>query len=87
MKRAVPAVALAMLIAACGGAGGVVDTPPASVFTTTGPLADTTPAPANTSTTLVASIDEAEVSELELVLDEIENLVADTEKMIDEPLP
>lgn len=75
--------ALAIVLAACGGTGGVTNTPPAPAFTTTtfpsGPLV--------TDATVDSGITEEEVSELESVLDEIEGLITDTEQLLDEPLP
>ena len=75
-----------IVLAACGGTGGVSDTPPAPVITTTSSSLSVT-VPSVSDITLDTGITEAEVSELESVLDEIEDLVTDTEQLLDEPLP
>lgn len=78
--------ALVMVLAACGGTGGVSDTPPAPVITTTTTSLLVT-VPPTSDVTVDTGVTEAEVSELESVLDEIEDLVTDTKQLLDEPLP
>jgi PBP1b-binding outer membrane lipoprotein LpoB len=77
--------ALAIVLAACGATGGVTDTPPAPAFTTT--TFPSVNVPHVTAATVGSGITEAEVSELESVLDEIEDLITETEQLLDEPLP
>jgi len=43
--------------------------------------------PSGSAVTADTGITGAEISELESVLDEIEDLVTDTEQLLDEPLP
>ncbi|HUP17164.1 MAG TPA: hypothetical protein VM848_14080 [Acidimicrobiia bacterium] len=43
--------------------------------------------PSVSEVTVDTGITDAEVSEFESVLDEIEDLVTDTEQLLDEPLP
>jgi hypothetical protein len=77
--------ALAIVLTACGGTGGVTDTPPAPAFTTTTSPSLTTPLASDV--TVDSGITEEDVSELESVLDEIEDLITDTEQLLNEPLP
>ncbi len=86
MRPRVSALALAIVLAACGGAGGVANTPPAAVVTTTTASPSVT-VPPSSDVIVDSGVTEAEVSELESVLDEIETFVADTEQLLDEPLP
>ena len=86
MRMGVSTVALAIVVASCGGTGGVVSTPPAPVATaSTSPASMTTPAP--DEATIGSGVTEEEISELESVLDEIEGVVAGAEQLLDEPLP
>ena len=60
--------------------------PPAPVITTT-PSSRSVAVPSGSAVTADTGITGAEISELESVLDEIEDLVTDTEQLLDEPLP
>jgi hypothetical protein len=74
-----------MVLAACSVTGGA-SSPPAPVSaTTTSALSVTRPSVSDVSED--SGITEAEVFELESVLDEIAGLVTDTEQLLDEPLP
>ncbi|MEX2651152.1 MAG: hypothetical protein WD473_01735 [Acidimicrobiia bacterium] len=87
MTDRIVALPLILLLAAYARVGGVSDTPPAPTETAT-TVASTTPDVTETSvvtsTTLEeGAITEAEVAELEALLDEVD----DTESLIEEPLP
>ena len=79
-------MALTVALSACGGTGGVIGTPPAPVATTSAASVVGT-VPPSSGATVDSGVTDADVSELESVLDEIEALAADTERLLDEPLP
>ena len=86
MRRNVSTIVLAIVVASCGGTGGVVSTPPAPIATaSTSSPSTTTTAP--TAATIGSVVTEEEISQLESVLDEIEKVVAGAEQLLDEPLP
>lgn len=92
MRKRLAATSMIVLLAACGPAGEVTTTSPVVVETSITvsfkPVSETTDVTTVTSTTIVlGAVDAAAVAELESVLDDIDQLVNDTEDLLEEPLP